>query len=47
MSVLLYLLHLLSLHRSLVYPPSIHILYDEYGEDARGEHSFAKKTMRN
>ena len=40
--ILLYLLYLLSLHKSLVYPPFVDILYDECNEDMTGEYSSAK-----
>ena len=43
-SALLYLLHLLSLHKLLLYLPFIYILYDECSEDVRGEYSSAKYT---
>ena len=46
-AVLLYLVHLLSLHKSLVYPTFMYILYDECSEDVRGECSSAKYKMRN
>ena len=46
-SALLYLLHFLLLHKSLVYPPSVHILYDECNEDVTGEYSSAKYQWRN
>ena len=46
-SALLYLLHLLSLHKLLVYQSVVYILHDECGKDVRGEHSSAKYTMRN
>lgn len=39
---LLHLLHLLSWHKSLIYLPFTYILYDECGEDMRGEYA-----MRN
>ena len=32
-SALLYLIHFLSLHKSLFYPPSVYILYEECTED--------------
>ena len=35
-SALLYLRHLLWLHKSLVYPPLVYILYDECSEDVIG-----------
>ena len=41
-SVLLYLIHFLPLHKSLVYPPSVYILYDECREDVTGEYSSVK-----
>ena len=44
---LFYLLHLLSLHKWLFYPPFSYTLYDEYSEDARGKDSSAKYTMTN
>ena len=46
-SALLYLLHLLSLHKSLVYPAFIYILYDEFSKDGRGEYSSAKYAVKN
>ena len=45
-SVLLFLLHLLSLHNSLVYPPFVCILYDECSEDETEEYSSAKYQWR-
>ena len=41
-TALLYLLHFLSLHKSLFYPPFVYILYDECSEDVPGEYSLAK-----
>ena len=41
-SILLYLIHFLSLHKSLVYPPSVYILYEEFSEDVTGEYSSVK-----
>ena len=41
-STLLYLLHLLSLHKSLIYPPFVFILYDKCIEDVTGEYSSVK-----
>ena len=35
-SVLLYLLHFLSLHKSLIYSTFIYVLYDECSEDVTG-----------
>ena len=46
-STLLYLLHFLSLHKSLVYPPFVYILYDECTDDVTGEYSPAKYQRRN
>ena len=46
-SALLYLIHFLSLHKSLVYPPSVYILYDECSEDVTGEYSSVKYQWRN
>ena len=48
-SALLYLLHLVSLqlHKSLVYPSSVYILYDEYSEDVTGEYSSVKYQWCN
>ena len=40
--VLSYLFHFLSLHKSLVYPAFVYILYDECSEDMTGEYSSAK-----
>ena len=37
---------MVSLHKSLVYPPSVN-LYDECSEDVRGEYSSAKYQLRN
>ena len=42
-----YLLHFLSLHKSLVYPPSVYILYDECSENVTGESSSVKYQWRN
>ena len=42
-----YLLYLLSLHKSLIYPPFRHVLYDECSENMGGKCSSAKCTMRN
>ena len=42
MYVLSYLLHFLSLHKTVVYPPLVYILYDECSEDMTGECSSAK-----
>ena len=42
-----YLLHFLSLHKSLVYPPFVYILYNEYSEDVTGEFSPAKYQWCN
>ena len=39
------LFQLLSLHKSLVHPPFICILYDECREDVKEEYSSAKYTM--
>ena len=36
-STLLYLLHLLSLHKSFVYLPVTYVLYDECSDDVRVE----------
>ena len=44
---LLYLLHFLSLHKSLVYPPFVYILYDKYSEDVTREYSSAKYQWYN
>ena len=44
-SALLYIIisiYLLSLHKSLVYPPFVDILYDECNEDMTGEYSSVK-----
>ena len=41
-SAVLYLLHFLSLRKSLVYPPFVYILYDECSENVTGEYSSAK-----
>ena len=46
-SALLYLIHFLSLHKSLIYSPSVYILYDEYSEDVIGEYSSLKYQWRN
>ena len=46
-SALLYLLHFLSLHKSLVYPTFVYILYDECSEDVTGEYSSAKYQWLN
>ena len=46
-SALFYLIHFLSMHKSLVYPPSVHILYDECNEDVTGKYSSAKFQWRN
>ena len=46
-AALLYLLHFLSLHKSLVYPPFVYILYDEYSEDVTREYSSAKYQWHN
>ena len=49
-SVFLYLLHLPSLHKSLVYSPFIYVLYNEYSADVQGEYSSAKyiyEKLRN
>ena len=40
--VLPYLFHFLSLHKPLVYPAFVYILYDECDEDMTGEYSSAK-----
>ena len=40
--VLPYLFHFLSLHKSLVYPDFMYILYDECSADMTGEYSSAK-----
>ena len=40
--VLSYLFHFLSLHKPLVYPTFVYILYDECDEDMKGEYSSAK-----
>ena len=40
--VLSYLFYFLSLHKSLVYPAFVYILYDECSEDMTGEYSSAK-----
>ena len=45
-SALLHLLHFLSLHKSLVYPPFVYILYDECSEDVTGEYRFTKYQWR-
>ena len=47
MSALLYLIQFLPLHKSLVHPPSVCILYDECSEDATGEYSSVKYQWRN
>ena len=44
-STILYLIYLLSLHKSLVYPPFVYILYDECNEDMTGEYSSARKVF--
>lgn len=44
-SALLYLIHLLSLHKSFVYPPFVYILYDECNEDMTVEYSSARKVF--
>ena len=46
---LLYLLHFLSLYKSLVSPPFAYILYDERSDDVTmtGEYSSAKYQWRN
>ena len=36
-----------ALHKSLVYPPFIYILYDECSEDVRGKYVTAKYSVRN
>ena len=41
-TALLYLLHFLSLHKSLVYPPFVYILYDDCSEDLTEEYSSLK-----
>ena len=41
-ATLLYLLHLLSTHKSLVYPPFVYILYDDCSEDLTEEYSSLK-----
>ena len=46
-SALLYLLHLLSLHKLLVYPPFLYILHVECSEDVTGEYSSAKYQWCN
>ena len=46
-SALLYLLPFLSLHKSLVYPPFVYILYDQCSEDVTREHSSAKYQWRD
>ena len=46
-SALSYLLHLLSLHKSLVYPRLIYNLYNTFSEDEKEKCSSAKYTMRN
>ena len=43
----LHLIYILSLHKSLVYPPFAYILYDEFSEDMIGEYSSAKYQWRN
>ena len=40
--VLPQLFHFLSLHKPLVFPPFVSILYDECSEDMTGEYSSAK-----
>ena len=44
-STLFYLLYLLSLHKLVVYPRFIHVLYNEYSEDVRGEYSSPKHAI--
>ena len=46
-SAFLHLINLLSLHKSLVYPPFVYILYDECSEDVTGEYSSVKCQWRN
>ena len=46
-SFLMYLLDFLSLHRLLVYPPSVYILYDECSEYKTGEYSSVKYQWHN
>ena len=46
-SALLYLLHFLSLQKSLAYLPFVYILYIECNEDVTGEYSPAKYQWRN
>ena len=46
-SALLYQLLFLSMHKSLVYPPSVCIVYDECSEDVTGEYSSTKYQWRN
>ena len=46
-SALLSLLHFLSLHKSLVYPPFAYILHDECSEDKTVGYSSAKDQWCN
>ena len=46
-SALLYLPHFLTLHKSLVYPPFVYILYGECSEDVTEEYSPAEYRWRN
>ena len=45
--VLSYPFHFLSLHKSLVYPAFVYILYNECSEDMSGEYSSAKNQWNN
>ena len=47
LSALLYLLHFLSLQKSLVYPPFVYILHDKCSENVTGEYSSAKYQWHN
>ena len=40
--ILSYLFQFAALHKSLLYPALVHMLYDEYSEDMTGEYSSAK-----
>ena len=47
LAYLLYLFHFVSLRKSLVYPPSVYILYDECSEDVSGEYNSVKYQWCN